>query len=145
MSQTVRTALGLAVLLGTSPFAWPLQVTQPPTLVMNPNGLTPLAGVLRLETDVPTRVTLRVFEGNTKWIVALPELETEHELPVLGLKAGRTYGIDVMVTDRDGNPDATLTADDFEVEEDGVAQKVEACKLVAANGQPPPGDTVSGS
>jgi VWFA-related protein len=56
-------------------------------------------------------------------------------------RAGATLvRVDVTVVDRDGNPVTTLAAEDFEVEEDGVPQTVEACKLVSADGAPAPGD-----
>ncbi|MBI4486063.1 MAG: VWA domain-containing protein, partial [Acidobacteria bacterium] len=59
-------------------------------------------------------------------------------------KAGATLvRVDVTVVDRDGEPITELTADDFEVEEDGVLQTVEACKLVSADGLPIVGDDVS--
>jgi VWFA-related protein len=51
--------------------------------------------------------------------------------------------VDVTVVDRSGEPVTTLTADDFDVEEDGTAQTVQSFKLVSADGQPPPGDDVS--
>ncbi|MGD9906739.1 MAG: VWA domain-containing protein [Vicinamibacterales bacterium] len=38
--------------------------------------------------------------------------------------------VDVIVTDRDGNPVVDLTADDFELAEDGKAQTVETFRLV---------------
>ncbi len=51
--------------------------------------------------------------------------------------------VDVTVVDRHGEPMTTLTAADFAVEEDGVAQTVQSFKFVSADGQPPPGDDVS--
>jgi VWFA-related protein len=51
--------------------------------------------------------------------------------------------VDVAVSDRSGEAVTTLTADDFEVEEDGVAQTVQSFKFVSADGQPPAGDDVS--
>jgi VWFA-related protein len=44
--------------------------------------------------------------------------------------------VDVMVTDRSGNPVRTLTADDFEVLENGTPQPITSFKLLEANGQP---------
>jgi VWFA-related protein len=48
--------------------------------------------------------------------------------------------VDVTVVDRHGEPMATLTADDFAVEEDGAPQTIQSFKFVSADGQPPPGD-----
>jgi VWFA-related protein len=51
--------------------------------------------------------------------------------------------VDVTVVDRHGEPVTTLTAEDFAVEEDGVAQAVQSFKFVSADGHPPPGDDLS--
>ena len=51
--------------------------------------------------------------------------------------------VDVTVVDRNGEPVADLTADDFAVEEDGVPQNVQSFKLVSADGLPAAGDDVS--
>ena len=48
--------------------------------------------------------------------------------------------VDVTVIDRQGNPVNSLTADDFEVEEDGVRQAIQTFKFVEASGQRPEGD-----
>lgn len=47
--------------------------------------------------------------------------------------------VDVIVTDKQGNPVADLTKDDFTVTEDGKPQTVETFKLVELTGQPAPG------
>ena len=44
--------------------------------------------------------------------------------------------VDVSVTDRRGEPVRTLTADDFEVMEDGARQPITSFKLLEATGQP---------
>jgi VWFA-related protein len=44
--------------------------------------------------------------------------------------------VDVTVVDRRGNPVTGLTAEDFEVHEDGQLQPITAFKLLEANGQP---------
>lgn len=51
--------------------------------------------------------------------------------------------VDVTVLDRQGQPVTSLAADDFEIEEDGVAQTVQTFKFVSADGQPPPSDDTS--
>jgi VWFA-related protein len=48
--------------------------------------------------------------------------------------------VDVTVVDRHGEPVTTLTADDFAVEEDGIAQTVQSFKFVSADGQRSAGD-----
>ena len=44
--------------------------------------------------------------------------------------------VDVSVLDRDGKPVRSLTADDFELRENGEVQAITSFKLVDANGQP---------
>ena len=47
--------------------------------------------------------------------------------------------VDVIVTDRDGNPVTDLQADDFEVFEDGTPQTIDSFRLVHLTGTPEPG------
>lgn len=51
--------------------------------------------------------------------------------------------VDVTVLNRRGEPVTDLTRDDFEVEEDGVAQPLQAFQLVRATGFPDAGDELS--
>lgn len=51
--------------------------------------------------------------------------------------------VDVTVVNNHGDPVTSLTAADFEVEEDGVPQTVETFKLVSADGQASEGDDTS--
>ena len=44
--------------------------------------------------------------------------------------------VDATVTDRSGNPLITLTADDFEIREDGKLQPISSFKFISADGQP---------
>lgn len=83
--------------------AWSLAVTHEPTLTMDPNGLTPLAGVVEFATDTPTRVTLNISDGVDSWTREFAEYQSQHYLPVLGLKAGNTYSIGIVATDEENN------------------------------------------
>ncbi|MFO7694356.1 MAG: VWA domain-containing protein [Vicinamibacterales bacterium] len=47
--------------------------------------------------------------------------------------------VDVIVTDKDGNPVSDLTQADFEVSEDGKPQVIDLFKLIDSNGTPGPG------
>ena len=47
--------------------------------------------------------------------------------------------VDIIVTDRDGNPVTDLEADDFEVFEDDTPQTIDSFKLVRLTGTPEPG------
>ena len=51
--------------------------------------------------------------------------------------------VDAMVVDNQGLPVSDLSADDFEVEEDGVMQKIQSFKFVSADGHPEEGDETS--
>ena len=73
------------------------------TLVGNPNPTVPLAAILRATTDVPTRLTLNIDDGENNWSVTpSDELTTSHEVPVLGMRPGRTHTITATVTDSAG-------------------------------------------
>jgi arylsulfate sulfotransferase len=69
---------------------------------MDPNGVTPLAGVVQLTTDVPARTTLSISNGTDSWIKEFGEYQTSHYLPVLGLRSSSSYTIEVTVTDETG-------------------------------------------
>jgi VWFA-related protein len=51
--------------------------------------------------------------------------------------------VDVAVIDRQGKPVPSLTADDFELEQDGEKQKIESFQYVRVDGQPSADDEVS--
>lgn len=90
-------AIGLGLLLLATTPTW-ADVIAGPTLTMDPNGETPLAGVVELETDVPSTVKLHISDGADNWNVKFDNAELIHYLPVLGLKPDRTYSIDVNVS-----------------------------------------------
>jgi len=75
------------------------QVIQGPTLTMDPNGVTPLAGLIELTADTPVRVDLKVSDGIETWAIEFPALQTQHAVPLLGLKANDIYAVEVAVTD----------------------------------------------
>lgn len=67
---------------------------------------------------------------------AQPAPQDTDQQPVF--RAGINFvRVDVIVTDRQGNPVADLTAADFDVREDGVPQKVETFKLVRVSAVEP--------
>jgi arylsulfate sulfotransferase len=96
----------LILLLGSSS-AYPFAVTSEPTLTLNPNGNTPLAGVIHLNTDLPARVTLEVSDGKKSRTIEFAEFNTNFSLPLLGLKPNKTYTIKVILTDQN-NQQMTL-------------------------------------
>ena len=103
--QRVRVRLAVVfvgMLLAAAP-SWARDLLTGPVLTMNPNGLTPLAGVVALTTNVPARVSLTISGGDETWGVEFTDFLFEHSVPVLGLKPATTYTIQVRVTDAAGN------------------------------------------
>ncbi|MEJ2608753.1 MAG: aryl-sulfate sulfotransferase [Candidatus Thiodiazotropha sp.] len=89
----------LLICMLISNIAYSIEITQGPTLTMNPNGRTPLVGVVQFETDVPTRVTVTIDNGLESRKREFAEYQTEHYLPILGLKPNNTYSIEATLTD----------------------------------------------
>jgi hypothetical protein len=89
----------LILLLGSPP-AWSVTVTSTPTLTMNPNGTSPLAGVIRLSTDLPARATLVVSDGKETRTIEFAEFKTDFSLPLLGLKPDKRYTVELRLTDQ---------------------------------------------
>jgi len=76
--------------------------------------------------------------------LALPQTQpSQPPQPPTFRSGAELVRVDVTVVDRSGEPVTTLTADDFDVEEDGAVQSVQSFKFVSADGQPPAGDDVS--
>lgn len=91
----MRNVVVATVLLATPIAAWAVEILQGPTLTMNPTGFTPLAGVVEMETDVPVRVQLKIKSNGDVQNVSFSDLQQVHYLPVLGMKPGRNYIVDV--------------------------------------------------
>jgi hypothetical protein len=81
---------------------WSLEATQGPTITMDPNGVTPLAGVVQLTTDVPVRVSIAVSNGIDSWTREFAEFQTEQNIPILGLKPDSSYSVEVTIEDEAG-------------------------------------------
>ncbi len=62
--------------------------------------------------------------------------EQEQQRPPTFRTGTNLVRVDVSVMDRDGKPVRSLTADDFELRENGQLQAITSFKLVDANGQP---------
>ncbi len=73
-----------------------------PIVVLDPNLNTPLAGELHVASNVPTKITLDLNNGEKKWSIEFTGYQTEHTLPVLGLYPDRIHEITVHITSRDG-------------------------------------------
>ena len=69
----------------------------------NPNPAVPLAAILSVTTDVPTRLTVNMDDGERAWSVTPSEaMAVSHQVPVLGLRAGRSHTITATLEDASG-------------------------------------------
>ena len=74
------------------------------SLVQNPNPAVPQAAILSLTTDEPSELTLNINDGERSWSVTPnDEMVTSHEVPVIGIRAGRVHTITASLQDADGN------------------------------------------
>jgi len=73
-----------------------------PRLVMNPNPNAPLAAMLSLETDRPTRLTVVVSDGVHVWPHTYDGYRTSHDEVVLGFYPDAEHTVEVTVTDEAG-------------------------------------------
>ena len=80
------------------------------SLVQNPNPSVPMAAIFRATSNVPTRLTLNFDDGERTWSVTPnANLSTSHEVPVIGMRAGRTHRISATLQDADGHTGTTNT------------------------------------
>ena len=85
------------------------RVTTPPAIVLNESGMAPLAATVTVETDRATRPVLTVSSTDSSFTVDFVNFATDHVLPVLGLKANRSYTIDVTLVDDQGRAETLGT------------------------------------
>jgi arylsulfate sulfotransferase len=87
--------------------------TTPPTisdviLNRNPNPSVPLAAILSLSTNEPTKVTIRIDDGERSWDATKSNgFANDHSLMVLGMRPGRVHKITALVSDTTGNTTET--------------------------------------
>jgi arylsulfate sulfotransferase len=72
-----------------------------PTFTKSTNA--PLAGTLRLSTDVPSRVSVFINDGGESWGRDFHTYGTNLAVPLYGFKAARSNAISVVVRDMAGN------------------------------------------
>ncbi len=84
------------------------------SLVGNPNPAVPLAAILTVTTDEPTNLTINIDDGERQWSVTPNDvMSADHEVPVLGMRAGRVHRITATLEDAEGNQ-ATSAEQEFE-------------------------------
>lgn len=76
----------------------PINILSGPTITPGTNA--PLAGLLRLTTDVDSRISVRVADQTGFWERDFYDYSTSHSVPLLGFKAGQTNLIQVTVYDK---------------------------------------------
>jgi hypothetical protein len=89
-------------------------VTAAPALTTGPNftpaPAAPLAGLLELSTDLPSRISVRVSEGGSDvWERLFDPYQTSHSMPLTGFKPGRNYQIHITLHDLQGGTNALPT------------------------------------
>ena len=67
-----RVILIMGIVLGSAVAARAVEILSGPTLTMDPNGRTPLAGVVELETDTPVQAELTITDGIDLWTGNVP-------------------------------------------------------------------------
>ena len=81
----------------------PPPVIQGMELDPTPSEAVPLAAVVTFQTDRPTTVALEFDDGERSWSVNTQVASaTNHVLPILGMRPGRTHTVRVVVTDENG-------------------------------------------
>jgi arylsulfate sulfotransferase len=100
MKSVLRNPIVFSVaieLLLASPSAHAVTILSGPTFTRATNA--PLAGVLQLTTDVPSRLSVSVNDSTNIWERRFYDFATAHSVPLLGFKPGRTHAITVTVYD----------------------------------------------
>lgn len=92
----------------------PPNFTSEPVFTMAPNPDTPLAGLLELDTDEPTSVSVTITEATTAntslnrgvfepSTIDFDDRAIEHSLPILGFTPGGSFTLQITVSDAFGN------------------------------------------
>jgi arylsulfate sulfotransferase len=69
---------------------------------MDPNGITPLSGLLEFTTSIPAEVSITIY-GQEEISYTHYGHRTDHSVPVVGLYAGMLNLVNVTLEDLDGN------------------------------------------
>ena len=97
--------------------------------------MTPVAGAAQEASQPPN--SARPADTPGQEADSIPKPDEESQVPVFRSEINFVR-VDAIVTDDDGNPVLDLTADDFDIFEDDVAQQIESFKLVELTGLPDP-------
>lgn len=72
--------------------------TTAPNIILDPNLNTPLAGLLTLTTDVPTRIDIEINSSKKNWAIKLNHFAIKHTIPVLGFRPDTTHILKIHAT-----------------------------------------------
>jgi hypothetical protein len=72
-----------------------------PEIELDPNLNSPLAALLKYDTNTPTRAELKVVTTDYSHTINIQEYKTSHSIPILGLRPGRDYEINVDIFTKD--------------------------------------------
>ena len=112
-----------------------MRITSPRAIAVA--ALTVLCGVAGARANPDTQATSQTPQNASPGATQPPTPETQ---PVF--RTGiNTVRVDVIVTDRQGNPVTDLKLEDFDIQEDGKAQKAETFRLVKIDALTQPGYT----
>ncbi|MCH7486716.1 MAG: aryl-sulfate sulfotransferase [Proteobacteria bacterium] len=75
-----------------------------PHFQLDPNGRTPLSGLLTFATNVETVPRITIFDGERRWNIRDfdGQAASSHEQVVLGLRPGRNHTMEIAVRDATG-------------------------------------------
>lgn len=71
-------------------------------LELDPNGTTPLAARLTVDTSAPASLSITVSDGAASFDVTVSARTTEHAVPIVGLRPNTTYEVAVTTVADDG-------------------------------------------
>ena len=129
--SAVWSFVSLSLLSGPSPaFGAPVTITTAPTIVLAPDA--PLARVLELTTNKPTRVKVEADDGAMhSWVKEFYQFSRVHAIPLFGFKPDRTYELTVTVFA--GNGDALVAPDSLEVSTDPLPTNFPPIQVLASH------------
>ena len=74
------------------------------SLIQNPNPTVPLAAILNVSSSEPTTLSINIDDGEKSWSVNPNNImQSDHEVPVLGMRSDRMHTITASLTNADGN------------------------------------------
>ena len=108
-------------------------------LIMSPNESTPLAGILEVKTDEPSRVSVKISTGNNTSEVNFDGFSTTHSLTVLGFRPGRQHTVEVSIFNNLGD---LISSETFAVTTDPLPEDFPPFSVTSSPERIEPGVTL---